>query len=78
MNTDTWALARTLLAEALFLAPAELADDARLGDTPEWDSLAHTRLILALEEQLARPLRPEETVALGCLQDLADLLSSAS
>ena len=76
MSTDTRAQARALLAEALFLAPDDLADDVRLGDTPEWDSLAHTRLILALEEQLARPLQPEETVALASLQDLADLLEA--
>lgn len=78
MNTPPLAQARALLADALFLAPEDLPDDAALGDTPEWDSLAHTRLILALEDQLQRPLRPEETVSLASLQDLADLLSAAA
>jgi acyl carrier protein len=78
MNTPPLAIARALLAEALFLALEDLTDDAALGHTPEWDSLAHTRLIMALEDHLQRPVRPEETVSLGSLQDLAALLQAPS
>ncbi len=78
MNTHVLAQARALLADALFLAPDDLPDDAALGATAEWDSLAHTRLILALEAQLQRPLRPEETVSLGSLSDLAALLGAGA
>ena len=35
MNTPPLAQARALLADALFLAPDDLPDDAALGDTPE-------------------------------------------
>ena len=44
--------ARQLLAVALETAPEGVRDSARLGDPEAWDSLAHLRLILAIEAEL--------------------------
>ena len=48
--------ARRILGLALQVEPVEIDDDTRIGVTERWDSLAHMRLILALEEHLERTL----------------------
>lgn len=65
-----------LLAEALHTEPAEVPADAQLAVTPAWDSLAHTRLVLLLEERLGRPLDAMEIVSLSSLADITALLAS--
>lgn len=70
MNT-----ARRLLAEALALPEDKVPDDARIGALEQWDSLAHTRMLLALEERLGKPLDAEEAVAIESLTDIAAVLT---
>ena len=65
--------AKALLAQALG-APADIGDDASIANTPAWDSLAHVRLMLALEERLGRKLTSEEAVRIASLRDLAEVL----
>jgi acyl carrier protein len=67
--------ARTLLADAIGADPAQVPPDARIGTFERWDSLAHLRLILAMEQQLGRQLDPDEAVAVECLADVARLLN---
>jgi acyl carrier protein len=68
------ATAIELLAEALRVQPGDLPADASLAATEGWDSMAHVRLILALEDRLDRMLEPEEVVGLSSLADIAALL----
>ena len=70
MNT-----ARRLLAEALALTEDKVPDDARIGALEQWDSLAHTRMLLALEERLGKPLDAEEAVVIESLTDIAAVLT---
>ncbi len=49
-----------LLAEALGLDPSEISESTSLETCPSWDSLAHFRIVAALEEALDRPLVPTE------------------
>ena len=63
-----------LVAEALLLAPEAIDDGTALGITTQWDSLAHMRLILALEERLGRQLGPQDIVGIACLGDVVALL----
>lgn len=65
--------ARHLLSEVLNLP--DVPPDAMLGNPPEWDSLAHMRLVLALEEKSGRPLSPAQIVSLATLADLEALLA---
>lgn len=65
------ATARRLLAEALALAEDKLPADARIGALEQWDSLAHTRMLLALEEHLGKPLDAEDAVKIESLSDIA-------
>jgi len=63
-----------LLAEALLMAPEAIDERTALGLTRQWDSLAHMRLILGLEERLGRQLGPREIIGIGCLRDVVALL----
>jgi acyl carrier protein len=72
------AQAKTLLAEAANCDAAAIPDDVRLGQFERWDSLAHLRLVLAIEGQIGRQLDPDETVTIETLADIAALLSPAA
>ena len=65
-----------LLASALLISERDVPADARLGRVDQWDSLAHARLLLALEEKLGRILTPDEAVAIESIADIAQLLES--
>lgn len=66
-----------LLADALMLTPETVPAGARLGAVEQWDSLAHTRLLMAIEEKLGRQLTPDEAVAIECADDVARLLQAS-
>ena len=66
--------ATLLLAHALMISEPDVPADARLGRVAQWDSLAHARLLLALEEKLGRMLTTDEAVAIESIADIAQLL----
>ena len=66
-----------LVANALLIEPSAIDDRTALGISPEWDSLAHLRLILALEEKLGRQLGPEAIVGIADFGDVVTLLDGA-
>lgn len=68
--------ARELLARALERPVASVADDAAIGRQDGWDSLAHVRLALAVEERMGRKLEPDEVLALRTLAGVRDLLTA--
>jgi acyl carrier protein len=65
------AAARRLLADALAVAESKLPADARIGAVEQWDSLGHTRILLAIEERLGRPLDAEVAIKIESLEDVA-------
>lgn len=66
-----------LLTEALMVAADHIDDGTALGLTRQWDSLAHMRLILALEERLGRQLGPQQIVGIGSFADVVALLDAS-
>lgn len=74
MPNDSWTTARGLLAAAMEMEVADIPDDAAIGRLENWDSLAHMRLILALEEHLGAALTPDTVVGLGSLADVVTVL----
>jgi len=68
------AAAKQLLAEALHAGVDAIPDDACIGAFERWDSLAHLRLLLAIEERLGRRLDPDEAVRIESLADVAAVL----
>ncbi|MEM7122318.1 MAG: acyl carrier protein [Pseudomonadota bacterium] len=67
--------ARQILAEALEVEPETVSAQARLGDPEAWDSLAHLRLILAIEAKLGHELGPDQIIAIESLDDVAAILN---
>jgi acyl carrier protein len=75
MNIDA---ARALLAQALEIDAAQIGDDTDMENFEAWTSVAHLRLILALEEALGAELGPDQALAIQSLADVARLLPAAS
>jgi acyl carrier protein len=66
--------ARDLLARALEVDPSEISDDASIDSVDLWDSIAHLRIIIAIEEALNRELDPESIVVISSIEDIARIL----
>ena len=62
--------ARRLLAEALAIAESSLPENPRIGTIDQWDSLAHMRVLLAIEERIGKPLDAEVAVTIENLSDI--------
>ena len=75
VTDDGLQAARQLLAAVLEMEEADIADDAGIGRLAGWDSLAHMRLIMAMEAQMGTTLSPGNVVGIGSLQDVATVLS---
>ena len=67
--------AKHLLAEAANCDSAMIPDDVRIGTFERWDSLAHLRLVLAIEQKIGRQLDPDETIRIESLADVVALLA---
>ena len=65
----------TLIAQAIGMPAESLPTDAALGSLDAWDSLAHMRLLLAIEEALHRELTTEEAAGIMSLADVQRLLA---
>ena len=70
--------ARTFLARAMNIEIARVPDAARIGSFELWDSLAHMRVLLSIEERIGRRLDPDEAVRIESLADIARLLQQAA
>ncbi|MCB1203766.1 MAG: acyl carrier protein [Verrucomicrobiae bacterium] len=51
-----------LLSKVLGIPPGSISDDLSPDNTPEWSSIAHLNLILAIEDEFDIQLSPEETL----------------
>jgi acyl carrier protein len=69
--------ARELLAGALNLPEQQVDSSTMIGVTQQWDSLAHMRLMLALEEALGSELEMEAVVNIASLLDVETMLANA-
>ena len=70
--------AQALLAQAFLVDPDSVGTDVAIGGDERWDSLAHMRLMLALEDRLGRRLEPAEIEAVTCVTDIAQLLGASA
>ncbi len=66
--------ARRIIAEALAL-PVDLAPvDGSMETLPEWDSIGHVRIVLAVEAAIGRPLPPDAMFGAIDVRSVAALL----
>lgn len=70
--------ARAILADALDLDSEAIDADASIMTLEAWDSLAHMRLIAAMEEDLAVQLGPEAIVSIASLADIVKIVEDRS
>lgn len=77
-KTKDYAAAKALLGEALGRPPEEIGADATIGETQGWDSLAHLRLLLALEEKLGKELPGTMVVAIKTIEDVQSLIDTGA
>ncbi len=60
--------------DTVFLEPVVVTPELSALDVPEWDSLTHISLIVAVEKALAVRFRVGEVEATNNVGDLADLI----
>lgn len=66
--------ARAIVAGALGLAPRDVGPAASPADLPGWDSLAHLRIVLAIEAARGRSMTGEEIAGLWDVGSVAAAL----
>lgn len=71
---DAMLQARTLVAAAVDRPVDAVPADGTVDTVPGWDSLAHVRIIGAVEEALGRQLSSTEIARIRGLPDIAALL----
>jgi acyl carrier protein len=71
------AAAKQLLADAVGLEDSAIPGDARIGAFERWDSLAHMRLLIAVEKRLGHELEPDDIARIESLADIEALLQNA-
>jgi len=67
--------ARRLVAMALDRPFETVGEIATIGKVQGWDSIGHISIVLALEKQIGRMLRPEEIGQLESVADIAAILA---
>ncbi len=63
---------KELIAKVLNVSVSAVDDELAVGDIPEWDSLAHMRIIAALESDLGVVLDIEQTLEIEDVEDIVD------
>ena len=64
-----------ILAEALGLPEAQIDDSTDIETCPSWDSLAHFRVVVAVEAAIGRQLDPIEIVELNGYRSVRELVA---
>lgn len=65
-----------LVAEALNVSREEVTQETSLMTTSAWDSLAHFRMVFAIEERVGRPLDPMEITSLVDVASVARIIAT--
>jgi len=68
--------ARLLLAEALGCPAEDVPLDGAIGTWPLWDSLAHIKVVLGVEERLGRTLSTDEVLQIVSVAAIDALLAT--
>ena len=72
--TLAYELAKKIVSQALMMEQKDVSEKTQLGITTQWDSLAHMRLVLAIEDEIGHQLAPEAMILLGKFLPVMPLL----
>ena len=73
MTMDREMQVRKMIASNLNISVDLVEDELSVGDIPEWDSLAHMRLIAALDSELGIVLDIEQSLDIEDVRDIIDV-----
>ena len=62
---------RAIMAEILHLPAERIGPDAAIGNVPNWDSTAHMRIMLALEDEFGVELNESQMVEMTSLAKIS-------
>jgi acyl carrier protein len=65
-----------IIAELFKVPPESLNGDSSPDSLPEWDSLAHVQLVMALEKEFQVEIPPDESINFENLKMICDYLES--
>lgn len=77
MDDDRLVHAAEIIAGVLGCRPQDVAAEAPVGSLPQWDSIAHLSIMMAVEDRLGRQLTAEETASLETVASFAALFPPA-
>jgi acyl carrier protein len=64
-----------ILALSLDLDVSEIQNNSDINNLPEWDSLSHIKIVLAIEEKLERNLTTEEIIDISDVNSINKLFN---
>jgi len=67
---------KALVANTLGVATDQIHDELAVGEIPEWDSLAHMRIITALEVDFGVVLDIEQTLDIEDVEDIVEAVTN--
>lgn len=73
MDDTAFKTIQTIIAGILGCPAGDVFADATVGSLPQWDSMAHISIIMAVEEELGRKMTAEEIVSFETVGSLAAL-----
>ena len=76
MSTTT--NAREFLADVLKIGLADLPENPTPENVEDWDSLAHSEILMALEDRIGRELNAAEIAAIDGIVDIQAILDNAA
>ena len=63
-----------LLSDTLGLAPGGIGEQTTMANTPEWDSVAHLNVCMAVEAEFGISLMPEEMIEMTSVAAILTVL----
>jgi acyl carrier protein len=77
-NEETLARLNTLVGDLLEIDDPKLSADMSAQDVPKWDSLAHVRIVVAVEQAFKMRFSTREITSLKTIGDLVKLIEKHS
>jgi acyl carrier protein len=72
MAESTEARVRRMVADVLNLPPAQVTRETSPQTVPDWDSVQHLNLVLAVEQEFGVSVEPEQIDKLRSVGDIVD------
>lgn len=66
-----------IIANCCQIDLAEVGNDAKVNDTPNWDSLSHMQIMVCIEQEFGVSLDTRDIAALTSYQDILSYLKDA-